>query len=206
MARCGASRRRGRSRAATPKWWSMARPIGMYITTTGIGRLIPGREHLARGRASGRQDPALRPHRRSRHHHSAGARRTGSGSGSALRHAFGACRWWRRWPQQPAPAIRWMRDPTRGGVATSLNELARDCGLGIVLSEERVPVRDAVRGACELAGPGSAAHRQRRAVSGRGRRRSMREAALEALRATPGGAEAAHDRRDSASSRPARCW
>jgi hydrogenase expression/formation protein HypE len=50
------------------------------------------------------------------------------------------------------PGIRWMRDPTRGGVATSLNELARDCGLGIVLHEEAVPVRDAVRGACELLG------------------------------------------------------
>ena len=34
------------------------------------------------------------------------------------------------------PGIRWMRDPTRGGVATSLNELARDCRLGIVLREE----------------------------------------------------------------------
>ena len=51
-----------------------------------------------------------------------------------------------------APAIRWMRDPTRGGVATSLNELARDCGLAIVLAEESIPVRDAVRGACELLG------------------------------------------------------
>ncbi|MGA9529056.1 MAG: hydrogenase expression/formation protein HypE [Terriglobales bacterium] len=51
-----------------------------------------------------------------------------------------------------APGIRWMRDPTRGGVATSLNELARDCGLGIVLNEEKVVVRDAVRGACELLG------------------------------------------------------
>ena len=51
-----------------------------------------------------------------------------------------------------APGIRWMRDPTRGGVATSLNELARDCGLGIVLTEELVPMRDAVRGACELLG------------------------------------------------------
>jgi hydrogenase expression/formation protein HypE len=48
--------------------------------------------------------------------------------------------------------VRWMRDPTRGGVATSLNELARDCGLGIHLSEERIPVHDAVRGACELLG------------------------------------------------------
>jgi len=49
-------------------------------------------------------------------------------------------------------AIRWMRDPTRGGVATSLNEVARDCGLGIVLQEELIPVRDEVRGACELLG------------------------------------------------------
>jgi hydrogenase expression/formation protein HypE len=50
------------------------------------------------------------------------------------------------------PGVRWMRDPTRGGVATSLNELARDCGLGISLLEEEVPMRDAVRGACELLG------------------------------------------------------
>lgn len=54
--------------------------------------------------------------------------------------------------RQAAPGIRWMRDPTRGGVATSLNELARDCGLGVVLFEEKVPVRDQVRGACELLG------------------------------------------------------
>jgi hydrogenase expression/formation protein HypE len=51
-----------------------------------------------------------------------------------------------------APGLRWMRDPTRGGVATSLNELARDSGLGIVIHEGRIPVRDAVRGACELLG------------------------------------------------------
>jgi len=50
------------------------------------------------------------------------------------------------------PGIRWMRDPTRGGVATSLNELARDCGLGIILEDAKIPVRDMVRGACELLG------------------------------------------------------
>jgi hydrogenase expression/formation protein HypE len=53
---------------------------------------------------------------------------------------------------EAGPGVRWMRDPTRGGVATSLNELARDCALGIVLTEEMIPVRDAVRGACELLG------------------------------------------------------
>jgi hydrogenase expression/formation protein HypE len=51
-----------------------------------------------------------------------------------------------------APGIRWMRDPTRGGVATALNELARDCGLNITIFEEMIPVRDQVRGACELLG------------------------------------------------------
>jgi hydrogenase expression/formation protein HypE len=51
-----------------------------------------------------------------------------------------------------APGIRWMRDPTRGGAATSLNELARDCGLGMVLFEDQIPVRNTVRGACELLG------------------------------------------------------
>jgi hydrogenase expression/formation protein HypE len=54
--------------------------------------------------------------------------------------------------QTAGPNVRWMRDPTRGGVATSLNELARDCGMGIILFEDRLPVRDAVRGACELLG------------------------------------------------------
>jgi hydrogenase expression/formation protein HypE len=50
------------------------------------------------------------------------------------------------------PGVRWMRDPTRGGVATSLNELARDASCGVRILEERVPVRDTVRGACELLG------------------------------------------------------
>jgi hydrogenase expression/formation protein HypE len=53
---------------------------------------------------------------------------------------------------EAGPGVRWMRDPTRGGVATALNELARDCGLGTVLAEETIPLRDAVRGACELLG------------------------------------------------------
>src|SRR5271166_5946938 len=40
-----------------------------------------------------------------------------------------------------APGVRWMRDPTRGGVATSLNELARDCRLAVHLQEQHIPVR-----------------------------------------------------------------
>lgn len=48
--------------------------------------------------------------------------------------------------------LRWMRDPTRGGVASTLNELARDSELGVALHEEAIPIRDAVRGACEILG------------------------------------------------------
>ena len=82
--------------------------------------------------------------------------------------------------------VRWMRDPTRGGVATALNELARDCGLGIALSEDRVPVRDGVRGACELLGldPLHIANEgQFLAIVAP----DMAAAALAALAATPGG-------------------
>ena len=48
--------------------------------------------------------------------------------------------------------VRWMRDATRGGVATVLNELADDAELGVMVDEASVPVRDTVRGACELLG------------------------------------------------------
>jgi hydrogenase expression/formation protein HypE len=89
-----------------------------------------------------------------------------------------------------APSLRWMRDPTRGGVATSLNELVLECGLAIHVDEEAVPVRDQVRGACELLGldPLHIANEgQFLAVVGP----DHAEAALAALRAAPGGAEAA---------------
>jgi hydrogenase expression/formation protein HypE len=48
--------------------------------------------------------------------------------------------------------LHWMRDPTRGGVATALNELVRETRSSIALFERDIPVRDEVRGACELLG------------------------------------------------------
>ncbi len=49
-------------------------------------------------------------------------------------------------------AIHCLRDPTRGGLATTLNEVAGKSGVGIAIEEHAVPVRDAVRAACELLG------------------------------------------------------
>jgi hydrogenase expression/formation protein HypE len=51
-----------------------------------------------------------------------------------------------------APSTRWLRDATRGGVGTVCNELAQACGFGVLLEEERLPVRPMVNGACELLG------------------------------------------------------
>jgi len=48
--------------------------------------------------------------------------------------------------------IKVLRDPTRGGVATSLNEFAATAKLGIVVDEAAIPVHPAVRGACEVLG------------------------------------------------------
>jgi hydrogenase expression/formation protein HypE len=48
--------------------------------------------------------------------------------------------------------IRVLRDPTRGGVATTLQEIARASRVGVEIDEDAIPVRDSVKGACELLG------------------------------------------------------
>lgn len=88
------------------------------------------------------------------------------------------------------PGVRWMRDPTRGGVATALNELARDAGCGVVIHEDEVPVLDGVRGACELLGL-DPLH-----IANEGQFLTIVApeyvaSALEAVRAVPGGSRAA---------------
>ena len=48
--------------------------------------------------------------------------------------------------------IHCLRDPTRGGVATTLNEIAKRAGVGMLLQEQSIPVRESVKGACEVLG------------------------------------------------------
>ncbi|MDQ2908481.1 MAG: hydrogenase expression/formation protein HypE [Candidatus Eremiobacteraeota bacterium] len=89
-----------------------------------------------------------------------------------------------------AAGLRWMRDPTRGGVATALNELVRENGLGIVIEEASVPLRPQVRGACELLGL-DPLH-----IANEGQflalvAADVAEGALAAVRAVPGGEDAA---------------
>ncbi len=82
--------------------------------------------------------------------------------------------------------LRFMRDPTRGGVGTVLNELARDSGYGVAMWEERLPIRDVVHGACEILGIDPLY------VANEGKLLAIvsseaADAALEALRNTDGG-------------------
>jgi hydrogenase expression/formation protein HypE len=48
--------------------------------------------------------------------------------------------------------IRCLRDPTRGGLSSALNEIAAQSGVRIQIDERVIPVRDQVKGACELLG------------------------------------------------------
>ena len=123
----------------------------MYICTTGLGRLDP--------RAS-LSPAALRP----------GDRILVSGAlgehGTAIMLARGEFELAAEiesdtqslWPAVDAlleaagPSLRCIRDATRGGVASVLNELARASGVAIVVREAAVPVQPAVLGACEILG------------------------------------------------------
>lgn len=83
-----------------------------------------------------------------------------------------------------------MKDPTRGGVATTLHEMAAKSGVGIVLDEAALPVRDAVRGVSELVGidPLFVANEGKAVIGVRARAAAR---VLAAIRAHPLGADAA---------------
>lgn len=53
---------------------------------------------------------------------------------------------------EASPAIRCLRDPTRGGLASTLNEIAAQSGVSMEIDEAAIPVREEVQGACEMLG------------------------------------------------------
>ena len=89
-----------------------------------------------------------------------------------------------------APHTRCFRDPTRGGLASTLNELAGQAGVDMVIEEDAVPVKPAVQGACDMLGYDALQ------VANEGKMVCVvaadeAEAALAAMRANPYGADAA---------------
>jgi hydrogenase expression/formation protein HypE len=162
---------------------------GMYVTTTGLGQ-VDSRASLSTG--------SLRP----------GDRILVSGTigehGTAIMLARGEFELEAPiqsdtrslWPtvdallEEAGAALRSMRDATRGGVATVLNELARASSVAIVVREGDVPVKPAVAGASEILGidPMYVAN-EGRLVAFVGPEAA--DAALAALRSVPGGEDAA---------------
>lgn len=89
-----------------------------------------------------------------------------------------------------APDTRCFRDPTRGGLASTLNELASQSNVDFVVEEDAIPVKDAVRGACEMLGYDVYQ------VANEGKMvcvvpADQAQAALEAMKRSPYGADAA---------------
>jgi hydrogenase expression/formation protein HypE len=89
-----------------------------------------------------------------------------------------------------APGVRCFRDPTRGGLASTLNELASQSQVDMVIDEDAVPVKDTVRGACEMLGYDVMQ------VANEGKMvcvvpADQADAALAAIKADPHGADAA---------------
>lgn len=123
---------------------------GVFINTTGIG-LVPEGVHLSPSRVRP-GDVVLLSGPIGDHGIAILAEREGIefstllGSDSAPLHGLVAAM------LAVSLDIRAMRDPTRGGLSSALNEIASRAGVGITIEESAIPVREEVRGACEMLG------------------------------------------------------
>ncbi len=123
---------------------------GVYINTAGVGEVAPG-VNLS-GAACQPGDKVLVSGTLGDHGIAIMSQREGlafstpvESDAAPLNHLIAAV-------MDAAPHVRCFRDPTRGGLASTLNEFAAASHVRIDIDEEAVPVRDAVRGACEMLG------------------------------------------------------
>ncbi len=161
---------------------------GMYVTTAGIG-LIPAGRHLGAGLVQ-RGDRVLISGTIGDHGMAVMLARGDLALEADLRSDTAPVTELVEALFKAAPSIRWLRDPTRGGVGTVCNELARDCGLAVVLNESALPIKAEVAGACDLLGIDPLY------VANEGKLLAVvaakeAEAALQALRGHPLGVDAA---------------
>ena len=124
---------------------------GVFITTTGIGLVPPGLELSAEHARPG--DQVILSGCIGDHGVAIMSKRANLGfetelrSDSAALHGLVA-----EMVRATGPALRVMRDPTRGGLAAALNEIAQQSGTGSLIEERSIPIRPEVAAACELLG------------------------------------------------------
>jgi len=123
---------------------------GIFITTTGIG-LIPAGLHIG-GQFAQAGDAVLVSGTLGDHGIAVLAARGELGFEADLQSDTAPLNHLIQAILQAAPHTHVLRDPTRGGLATTLNEIAHQSNLGIWLEEEKIPVKPTVRAACEMLG------------------------------------------------------
>lgn len=123
---------------------------GVFVTTSGIGVIPPGRDLAAARVRAG--DVAIVNGVLGDHGAAILAARGDLALSSDLVSDCAALGHLMQAALAAAPGIRAARDCTRGGLASSLNEIAAEAGVGIEIDETLLPLRDEVRGVCEILG------------------------------------------------------
>jgi len=123
---------------------------GVFVTTSGIGVIPPGRDLAAARVRAG--DVAIVNGMLGDHGAAILAARGDLALSSDLVSDCAALGHLMQAALAAAPGIRAARDCTRGGLASSLNEIAAEAGVGIEIDETLLPLRDEVRGVCEILG------------------------------------------------------
>jgi hydrogenase expression/formation protein HypE len=123
---------------------------GVFITTTGIGLVPEGRSLSIRNPRPG--DRILVSGTLGDHGIAIMSVREGIEFETVLESDTAALAGLTEVMLQACPAIRCMRDPTRGGLSSALNELAASSRVGVRLTESAIPVRREVHAACEMLG------------------------------------------------------
>src|ERR1035437_995245 len=123
---------------------------GVFINTTGIGRVPPGIHLSAANARPG--DLVLLSWFLGDHGITILSERQDIGFDAPIESDSAALHTLVRDMLAASPAIRCMRDPTRGGLSSAINEIAALARVGVELNEPAIPVREVVRGACELLG------------------------------------------------------
>ncbi len=123
---------------------------GIFINTAGIGDILPGVRISPRNLRPGMK--ILLSGYLGDHGATILAGRHGLGLPSTLRTDCAPLNGLVREMLEAAPNIAALRDPTRGGLAAVLNEMAEASKTGILIDEERIPLRQEVRGICDMLG------------------------------------------------------